>query len=283
MTFLKKIFKILLISLGIIFIILYGLFWYYTAPKSDAEILKPYANSKLKPSITKENFKGFSYRKVSIIKDTTLPNLVFVHGTIGSSNDFNRYFTDSLLQQKFNLITYDRIGYNYNDKNDVRESIAFEKEILKNVIKNLNPKKTIIVGYSYGGPIALALKEKVQKIILLAPAVYSKVEPTPWMINFYKSKITRWLIPPIWKQASKEKLSHKKDLQLFENNWNTTENSILSIHGTSDWIVPMSNSVFLQNQFSPKLFKLIKIENAGHGLLWSHFDTIKKHLIHSLD
>ncbi|WP_086030102.1 alpha/beta fold hydrolase [Tenacibaculum holothuriorum] len=283
MKLLKKIFKVTLLIFGIVFLILYGLFWYYTTPKSDADILKAYSKSFIKPTISKEQFNDFEYRKVTIIKDTTLPYLVFVHGTIGSVNDFNRYLSDSLLQKKFNFIAYDRIGYNFNDKNNVQESIAFEREMLKDIIKNLPPEKTILVGYSYGGPIVLSIKNKVHKTILLAPAAYSKVEPIPWMVNLYKFPFTRWLIPPVWKQASKEKLSHQEDLENFENEWNTTPNNVISIHGTKDWIVPISNSIFLQSQFSSEKFKLIKIDDAGHDLIWSNFDEIKKLLIQNAD
>lgn len=282
MKLLKKTFKTIGIILLTSLLVLYFLFWKFTTPKSNQEVLKEFSES-VKPKITHENFNDFTYRKLSIVKDTTLPTLVFVHGTIGSSTDFINYMTDSVLLSKANMISYDRIGYNYKDKNPVQESIAFERDMLSAVIKDLNPEKTIVVGYSYGGPIALALQQKVDKVILLAPAVYSKVEPMPWMVNFYKWKLTRWLVPPIWKQASKEKLSHKKDLKQFEKNWKTSPNQTISIHGTKDWIVPYENSLFLKKQFNSNQFKLIPVSDAGHGFIWSKFDTIKQLLIQQLD
>lgn len=283
MKLLKKIFKILGAVIIVVFLVLYFLFWNFTAPKSDKEVLNKFKNSSVTPILSYQNFNGFTYRKLSIEKDSTLATLVFVHGTIGSSTDFIEYMKDSLLLSKVNMISYDRIGYNYNHKNSVQESIAFERDMLQDIIKNIRSSKIILVGYSYGGPIALALQQKVDKVILLAPAVYSKVEPMPWALNLYKWKLTRWLIPPIWKEASKEKLSHKQDLQQFENNWKSTPNAIVSIHGTSDWIVPFENSKFLQLQFPRNQFELISIKDAGHGFIWSKFDTLKQHLIQQLD
>ncbi|WBX77653.1 alpha/beta hydrolase [Tenacibaculum ovolyticum] len=267
----------------VILIVVYYFFSTFTAPKSDAAVIKKFSESIHKPIITEEVFKHYKYRKLTIKRDTTLPTLVFVHGTIGSSIDFIRYLKDSLLLTKANMISYDRIGYNYNDNNSVQESITFERDMLNHVINNLDPQKTILVGYSYGGPIALALQKKIKKIILIAPAVYSKVEPMPWALNLYKSKLTRWLIPKIWKEASKEKISHKKDLQNFENNWKSSSNNIISIHGTSDWIVPYKNSIFLLNQFPEEQFKLVTIKNAGHSLVWSNFKEIKQQLLNQLD
>ncbi|CAL2101828.1 Pimeloyl-ACP methyl ester carboxylesterase [Tenacibaculum sp. 190130A14a] len=283
MRLLKKIFKISTYIIFSLVIILYFLFRYYTSPKSDQTILDSYANSVIQPKLSKEKFKDFEYRKIEVVSDTTLPTIVFVHGTIGSLNDFNRFLTDSLLQKKANMIAYDRIGYNFNDQNKVQESIAFENAMLNTIISGLNPDKTILFGYSYGGPIALSIKQKLKGIILLAPAVYSKVEPMPWLVNFYKWKLTRWLVPDVWKEASKEKLSHKKDLTQFENQWNTTKSKVKSIHGNSDMIVPFSNSIFLQNQFTKSQFELIEVDDAGHGILWSNFAFLKQQLLNELD
>ena len=280
--FLKSL-KIVGFSLATIFLLLYILFYYYSSPKSNQKITDFYKNSKIQPKITLEHFKNFEFRKIAMVTDTTLPTIVFVHGTIGSVNDFQKYLSDSILQQKANMISYDRIGYNYKDKNNVQESIAFEQSMLQYVLSELNLNKTIVVGYSYGGPIALAITHKIKKIILIAPAVYSKVEPMPWALNLYKWKFTRWLLPNVWQQASKEKLSHKKELELFENNWNSTPNKVISIHGTKDWIVPIENSLFLQRQFLDDQFKLIEIDNAGHELLWTNSNSIKQQLLKELD
>ncbi|WP_417801011.1 alpha/beta fold hydrolase [Tenacibaculum sp.] len=282
MKLLKKILKITGIALFVLFLVLYYLFWNFSAPKSDVKVLEKFSGNST-PILAYKNFKGFEYRKLSIIKDTTLPTLVFVHGTIGSSTDFIKYMKDSVLLSKANMVSYDRIGYNYQDKNSVQESIAFERDMLKNILHDIPPHKTILVGYSYGGPIALAVQEKVRKVILLAPAVYSKVEPMPWSLNLYKWKVTRWLVPPIWQEASKEKLSHKQDLRTFENHWKSTPNSIVSVHGTDDWIVPFGNSLFLEKQFPKHQLELIRVPDAGHGFIWSKFDTIKKHLRQQLD
>ncbi len=275
----KKIFKIISVVLFILLIGLYVVFTVFTAPKSNKAVLDAYSESKISPKLTQEEFKEFSYRKIIVQNDTVLPTLVFVHGTIGSLNDFSKYMADSLLQSKFNMIAYDRVGYNYEDKNPVQESIAFERDLLLDLINGLPKDKVVLVGYSYGGPIALSVKEKLKRIILLAPAVHSKVEPMPWMLNFYKWRITRWLVPKVWKQASKEKISHREDLKKFESNWNITPNEVVSIHGTSDWIVPYENSKMLEEQFDKKQFNLVDLDKGNHGLVWSNFDFIKEQLL----
>ena len=254
-----------------------------TAPKTDEKVRESFLEYGVLPSITHERYKTFDFRKVTVERDTCLPNIVFVHGTIGSVLDFKKYMTDSILTAKANMIIYDRVGYNYQDKNDVQESITFEVEMLEDILKNLNPKKTIVVGYSYGGPIALASKKNYKKVILLAPAVYSEVEPMPGILNIYKWKLTRWMVPPIWKQASKEKISHPEDLRKFESKWNENPNEVLSIHGDADWIVPYSNSEYLKNIFTQEQFELLTLPDANHDLIWSRFAEIKEILLKELD
>lgn len=276
---LKKLLKIVGVLILLFLIVVYILFYTYTSPVSDEKVFSDYKEAVIKPIISKEQFKNFTYRKVTVQKDTALPTIVFIHGTIGSVTNFSRYMADSILSTKANMITYDRIGYNYNENDDVQESIAFEVEMLEDVIKDIPLEKLIIAGYSYGGPIALASKKKYKKVVLLAPAVYSKVEPMPVMLNFYKWRLTRWLVPPIWKQASKEKISHPKDLQKFEKSWNTSPSNIVSLHGDQDWIVPFSNSEYLKGMFTKDQFKLIVLKDAGHDLIWSNFEEIKNHLL----
>jgi len=280
--------KIVLKIVGLLFALILGalivLFYRFSSPKSDVEIQKEFAKNNGAVFIKKHQFKGHHYRVLAFQKeiDTTLPTIVFVHGSPGSALDFKRYGADVDLNREANLMTYERVGYGINETGNVQESIAFETQLLDDFVKGLTKRKTILVGYSYGGPITLASKNRYKKIVLLAPAVYSEVEPTPWILNFYQWKATRWLLPDIWRAASKEKLSHKKDLRNFEDSWIDNTSGILSIHGDTDWIVPYENSLYLKEKFPSKQFELVTLEGAGHGLVWSHFKEIKNKLLQLL-
>ncbi|SEB83716.1 Pimeloyl-ACP methyl ester carboxylesterase [Tenacibaculum sp. MAR_2009_124] len=279
MKTIKKVFKISGIVLLLLIVGVYVLFVSMTAPKSDEKVIQRFNEAPIKPILAYKTYKNFSYRVLSVISDRNLPTIIFVHGTIGSCLDFSRYMMDEDLIKNYNMISYDRIGYNYNDQNSVQESIAFERDLLDDLIAQTASNSIILTGYSYGGPIALASHKKITNLVLLAPAVYSKVEPMPWMLNFYKWGLTRWLVPDIWKEASKEKMSHQQDLINFENNWEINQNTIISIHGDADWIVPYSNSEYLLHHFPKERFQLITLKDAGHDLIWSQFSQIKQQLL----
>lgn len=282
---LKKTLKILATLFAILFLVFYALFVYFSQPKSDEQILKSFSESAFQPILTQNNYRGFSYRLLKMQKDidSLKPTIVFVHGTPGSALDFKEYLSDSLLNTKANLIAYDRIGYNYRDKNRTQASILFERNLLADLLKNLPENNTVLVGYSYGGPVALAITEPLKKLILLAPAAIGKEEVVPWAIHFYQWELTRWMLPKIWKMASIEKLAHEKDLKKFEKNWVLNKNQILCIQGDEDQIVPYANSLALKSMFPSTQFQLKTLEGAGHGLIWSEFASIKNELLKSID
>jgi len=278
--FLKKAAKVIgaiFFGLVVVFLILIHIFF---KPKSDDDIRKIFAESNVDVQIDYENFKDKSFRVISTREelDTTLPNLVFVHGSPGSAMDFKQYLLDRDLNAIANLIAFDRVGYNPQSVGDI-QSISFEMELLNSLTSKLDPKKTILVGYSYGGPVALASNKNYKKIVLCAPAVYSEVEPMFWFLNFYRWKATRWLMPDLLKAATKEKIQHRTDLKTMEQSWSQNPSDIYVIHGDKDWIVPYENSLFIQKQFPKEQFELITLKEAGHELIWSRFAEVKRELI----
>lgn len=277
----RRIVKICGVVVVVLFIAIYALFLYISSPKSNDDIHEFFHDEGVTAFIAQNKYKAFEYRAIAVQKaiDTSKTTLVFVHGAIGSAMDFKNYMADSLMRSTFNMVSYDRIGYNYKSAVLAQKSLQFEMNVLQDVLEQLNPEKTILVGYSYGGPIALGIKETYRHVVLLAPAVYSKVEPTPFMLHFYEWRWTRWLVPHVWKSASLEKQTHVRELKKYEKGWNETFSPILSIHGTSDGMVPYENSLFLQAQFPMKQFVLKPLDGVGHALVWSHEELIKNELL----
>lgn len=281
----KKILKIFGIILMLLFVVLTVSFYKFSAPSTNLKVIKDFNNNNTDVFIKNNSFKNFKYRVLTTQKtiDTSKTTVVFVHGAIGSFTDFKKYMFNKELNSQANLISYDRIGYGIHQTGNVLGSITSETALLEALIADLDPSKVILVGYSYGGPIVLASKKNYKKIILLAPAVYSKAEKMPWALKLYTWNATNWLVPKIWKAASKEKLLHAANLQKLESNWNVNLSKIISIHGTKDNIVPYQNSLYLKDIFSSQQFELVPLEGAGHGLVWTHFNEIKNILLQQLN
>ncbi|WP_340065345.1 alpha/beta hydrolase [Ascidiimonas aurantiaca] len=279
-----KKFKKILKYLFLLFIVLTGAalvtFYTFSSPKSDKKVLTTFKELETNAKIHYLKFEGKSIRVVSAgTINPGLPSIIFVHGSIGSSTDFSKYMSHKELRQKANLISYDRLGYGPGKNTPVLNSITKEALLLHYIISEFGLKEVSLVGYSYGGPIALAyaLQHKTEKIVLFAPALYSEFEVIPFPIHFYKWELTRPLVPHIWRSASIEKLNHKTDLQGFEEQWKDLETTTIVIHGNEDMIVPLDNSIKLHNE--KKNTRLITLEGAGHALIWTRFDTIQKEFL----
>ena len=281
MRILKKILKITGFVLGVLFIGLLIAAHVFLKPKSDEEVVEKLKNSHHKPHIYYNTYKEFKYRVVAMQQniDTVLPTLVFVHGSPGSILDYSRYFKDSTLNSKANILSYDRVGYGTNNAGDVQGSIAFELKILHDLIKEIPPEKIVLIGYSYGGPVVLASPKSYKYKVSLASSISADLEPMFWALNFYKWKLTRPLIPNLLKAAAKEKYAHLTDLPSYNDKWSISPSPIVNIQGDKDWIVPYENSKILQKIIDANKLKMVTIGGGGHELIWSHFKLIKSEIL----
>ncbi len=281
---LKIVLKIIGAGLIILLLVLTFFLYRFTRPISDQAIIEKFKDETEQPII--ESFY-YNNKKVRVIKmqkeiDTILPTLIFVHGSPGSSMDFKNYLANKELNKKANLITYDRIGYGNSNIGEVLNSVEQELEVLHLLIKELNSKNIVLVGYSYGGTVVMADPYKYKRKIVLAAAVRGDLEPMFWLLNIYKWCFTRPLVPKKLQGAASEKLRHLTELEAMKNQWNKSESQVLSIHGTSDRIVPFQNSLFLKKIMDKDKFILLPIDEGNHGLVWNQFDLINKEILKSL-
>ncbi len=283
----KRVRKIVKIALWIIlglFVILLIAAHVFLKPASDEKVKTELSEGIGKPYISKNTYQEFEYRSIAMQKelDTIKPVLVFVHGSPGSSLDYKRYLNDTLLNEKFNLITYDRVGYGNDNLGEIQGTLAFELEVLHDLIKDIPVEQIVLAGYSYGGPVILASEKKYKYKVSLASAVVGEYEPMFGILNFYKWKLTRPLVPSMLKAAAKEKFAHLNDLPNYKDKWNVSPSKIINIHGDKDFIVPYKNSMFLQEVIDKEKFKMVTIKDGGHDLIWSHFDLIKTEILKTL-
>ena len=88
----KKGLKIFSVIIAVIIIVLIVLFYRFSTPKSDEKIRSEFSKSNSEVFIEQAQFKNFKYRIIKTQKkiDTTLPTIIFIHGSIGSVLDFKR-------------------------------------------------------------------------------------------------------------------------------------------------------------------------------------------------
>ena len=280
----RKVIKIIGWTLLVLIIVLSYLVYRFTSPNTDDDIIKNFEGQTHQAHISYENFKDHKVRVIHMQKeiDKKLPTIFFVHGSPGSSMDFKRYMKSEALNEAANIISYDRVGYGQFDTGEVLNSLEDELALMHQLLKGMDLKKVILVGYSYGGTLIMASNKDYKKKIALAAAVRGDLEPLFWVINLYKWPLTRPMVPKVFKGATLEKLRHVTELKAYKNKWNISPSQVLSIHGKEDFIVPFENSIFLDSLFNGDKYSLIALEKGNHSLIWSNFKLIEAELLKSV-
>jgi pimeloyl-ACP methyl ester carboxylesterase len=156
-----------------------------------------------------EEFINVNGKKIFIKSSGNGDPIIFLHSSLLTSEMWNSQI--DYFSKKNKVITFDFCGHG---KSDLPKGIYSDYEDLKTILDKNNIKKTIIVGCSYGGSVALdfILKypEYVKKLVLITPA-----------INGYKYPI-KLTIESIKNFRNVHKVGIEKAVEMFLNNkyWN---------------------------------------------------------------
>lgn len=101
--------------------------------------------------------------------------VVLIHGAFGALQDYTATITDK-LSRKFRVIAIDRPGHGYSEAPPDGHYLITQARLIRNAAKALGAERPIIVGFSYGGAVALthALEHGADTgavVLINAPAV----------------------------------------------------------------------------------------------------------------
>lgn len=254
----------------------------------DNAVVKSFKKSHLTVKIYRTSYQGKPMRYVATKPiDVKLPTLFFIHGTPGSSADFFKYLQDSVLNQKANLISVDRLGYGFSNFGQAKTSITEQANSIINILTENQLDKVILVGWSYGGTIAAKMvmlnPEMVKHVVLIAPAISPKDEKYFALGKLAQWQLTSWMIPKVFKVAEDEKLTHAKELKLMLPDWSKIQTPITYYHGDNDQIVPYANANFIKQEMASNYLNLITIKDGSHFIVFKNYDLIKTELLRILD
>ena len=217
--------------------------------------------------------------------DTAQP-VLFVHGAPGSWDSYLNLLDDTLLQHNFHLISVDRPGYGKSQKRPKKKVYSLEeqaKSIILALKSNHSNKKAIVIGRSYGAPVAAKLAamypDKIEKIVLLSPAIDPDTEKFWWFSNLGKLFLVRWFLPERMNTATDEKYAHIKELKILKNDWKKIRSDVTVMAGGKDWIVDTTNFSFAKKMLIGKNAKFIFIPESGHLISSSRPDLVKKEIL----
>lgn len=248
---------------------------------SDKKLRRQFSKKGIPLQINYTQSEEYRLRSV-IIGDTTLPPVFCVHGSPGSSRDFLSYARDTSLLQKVCFVLVDRPGYGYSSFHLPPPSIDRQARLLLPVFHAATRQRAaIVVGYSYGGPVAARLAMlspgQVRALILAAPALDPDNEKYFWFNRPLEH--IRWILPTALEHAQIEKMRHVEDLRAIQDGWSRIQCPVTLIHGKADRIVP-DNSRFVKEKLGHVPLRLITPEDIGHLFVFNKEEYLKEAILH---
>ena len=213
----------------------------------------------------------------------TLPPLLIIHGAPGAWYGSRNFLEDSILKRQFHIIAVDRLGYNkskYKNKKSAVTSIDIQAVAIYEAMRlNRSFKTGVIMGSSYGGPIAAKVvvnhPDRFHHLILLAAAMDPEKEKFWWFNRYVSSGMIRWFLPRFINNATDEKYTHVKELNRMLPDWEKLDLQITAIQGGADNIVDPANLDFARRQLQGKNAEFIFIPEAGHMIRFNNEEMVK--------
>jgi pimeloyl-ACP methyl ester carboxylesterase len=83
------------------------------------------------------------------------PPVVLVHGAFGGLQDFSATIQDELAR-RYRTVAWDRPGHGYSERAPEVDDPGDQAEVLLELVRALRLERPLLVGFSYGGAVALA-------------------------------------------------------------------------------------------------------------------------------
>jgi pimeloyl-ACP methyl ester carboxylesterase len=221
----------------------------------------------------------------------TLPPLLIIHGAPGAWYGSRNFLDDSTLNANYHIISVDRPGYNkskFKNKKSAVTSIDIQATAIYEAMRlNRSFKTGVIMGSSYGGPIAAKIAvnhpDRFHHLVLLAAAMDPEKEKFWWFNQYVSSGIIRWFLPRFINSATDEKYSHVKELNKMLPDWEKLNLQITLVQGGADNIVDPANLDFARKHLQGKKAEFIFIPDAGHLIRFNNEPLVKSILGKSLN
>ena len=208
-------------------------------------------------------------------------NIVFIHGTPATAAIFGEQFRHPF--PRANLAALDRPGFGASGPDRHTPSLEDQANAISALFATLPTRKTILVGHSYGAPVALlaALKftNQVAGVVLIGGSIDPAQERIYAIQRFADWPLVSWLVPRSLRQCNRELLTLRDDLVCLQPQLSKIAVPVVMLQGGKDRQVPVSNVNYLRAQLATAgksdLFEQLVFPDYNHFIPWEHPDAVE--------
>ncbi len=208
-------------------------------------------------------------------------NIVFIHGTPATAAIFGEQFRHPF--PRANLAALDRPGFGASGPDLRRPSLEDQANAIGALFEIEPQRRTILVGHSYGAPVALlaALKftNQVAGVVLIGGSIDPAQERIYAIQRFADWPLVSWLVPRSLRQCNRELLTLRGDLVCLQPQLPKISVPVVMLQGGKDRQVPVANVDYLRVQLAiagkSNLFEQLVFPDYNHFIPWEHPDAVE--------
>ncbi|MEM1181870.1 MAG: alpha/beta hydrolase [Acidobacteriota bacterium] len=204
------------------------------------------------------------------------PTILFIHGSPGTWKAWRGFLADPGLSARAHLIAVDRPGFGLSGRGLAEPSLAQQAAAAAVALEGEDHGPTLVVGHSYGGPVASQLAadrpDSVDGLVLVAPSIDPELEEIRWYQRF--AERLPFLVPVDLRTANREILPLAGELRRLEPRLADLTLPVTVIQGLDDRLVPPGNADFAERAFSGAHLQVERLEGVNHFIPWRQPETI---------
>jgi pimeloyl-ACP methyl ester carboxylesterase len=194
--------------------------------------------------------------------------VVFVHGTPGNATDWMAFLRGPPAGQ--HRLAIDRPGFGESGSGGSVVSLTEQARAIATLLESVGGP-AVVVGSSYGGPVALRLAvdypDRVAGLLLVGGAADPEREKAHTLQRLVAAPMIAALLPRALAHSNAELLALRGELEALAGDLERIRAPVTILHGLGDTLVPAENAAFLAERLKGAAWKrIVLVAQAGHFL-----------------
>ena len=208
--------------------------------------------------------------------DASLQRVVYVHGTPGTAQGFERYLHRPI--PGLEPVSLDRPGFGHTKPLKPVMTLHEQASAVATLLVERDGKWPILVGHSMGAPIicqvAAEFPDRVGGLVILAGALDPALEKTYWYNRVGRFLFVPYMLPRVIRHSNEELSPLKKELEKLEPLLKNITCPVIIMHAPNDMLVPFANVAYMEKHLSNS--ETIVLEEKNHFLPWNSEVAVRK-------
>ncbi len=200
--------------------------------------------------------------------------VIFIHGSPGLGEEWNDFLTRVPAGQFY--LAPDRPGFGGSGDEPLTD-LESQADALHPLLGSQEQAPVVLVGYSFGGPVALRLAadrpDRVAGLLLIGAAADPALEEIHPLQEVAALDFFADMLPAELASANAELIALRDGLGRLADDLGKLQIPITLVQGTDDTLGPPANVDYLRAALPPTT-SAVMIEEGDHFLPWSHPDLL---------